>query len=334
MRRCASVPDWFGSDARRRRGMVFRNGVEGVVKRFFSLLVMLLFTVALVSGCGSSGAKAPAEGGLTIKMLDVGQGDAILIRTAAQTILIDTSDSDEQVKFRAALQKEGVTVIDKLIITHPHRDHLGGAALLFKEFTVKAVYDNGQATTQKFYRDYLKQIKAKKIAYKALRDGDVLDFGGGVSFQVLSPTEAMVEDGGQTKDGKINLNLNSVVGRLVYNDFSMLFTGDAELPTEQGILQRHGKDAVKSLILKSPHHGSKTSSSPAYLKAVQPKVALISCGTGNEYHHPHPSTRKRYEEDHIDFYRTDRNGTITVHTDGHGYTVTPERGVKNDDTEN
>lgn len=330
---CASAPVWCGCE-----GDLFRNGVEAVLKRIFGIVSVLLLAVMLLAGCGGSQAKSSASAAagteVTIKMLDVGQGDAILIRTPEQTVLIDTSDSDEQAKFREALKKEGVTVIDKLIITHPHRDHLGGAALLFKEFTVKAVYDNGQPTTQKFYRDYLKQIKAKNIAYKALRDGDVLDFGGGVSFHVLSPTEAMVQDGGRTKDGKINLNLNSVVGRLTYGEFSMLFTGDAEVDTEKGILQRHSKDELKSLVLKSPHHGSKTSSSPAYLKAVQPKVALISCGTGNEYHHPHPSTRKKYEKDHIDFYRTDRNGTITIQTDGKSYTVTPERGDKNDDTGN
>ena len=318
---------------------------EIILKKLLCMVSVLVLLTAMLTGCGSSarsagsassGSNAAAGAGkdLTVKMLDVGQGDAILIRTAEQTILIDTGDTDEHEKFAAALKKEGVKTVDKLIITHPHADHLGGASVVFKECEVRAVYDNGQPTTQKFYRDYLKQIKAKNIAYKALRDGDVLDFGGGVSFHVLSPTEAMVQDGGRTKDGKINLNLNSVVGRLTYGEFSMLFTGDAEVDTEKGILQRHSKDELKSLVLKSPHHGSKTSSSPAYLKAVQPKVALISCGTGNEYHHPHPSTRKKYEKDHIDFYRTDRNGTITIRTDGKSYTVTPERGDKNDDTGN
>ena len=302
-----------------------------MVRKIFLLLgaVLVLFFAA---GCAASTAKSEPAGqqdaaaGVTVKMLDVGQGDALLLRTGEQTILIDSGDVDARDKLLRELRAEGVTTIDKLIITHPHADHMGGAEMLFANFTVKEVYDNGQPTTTALYRKYLKDIKAHSIAYKNLKEGDTLDFGGGVSFQVLSPTGEMFST---SKD----LNGNSIVSRLVYGDFSMLFTGDSESEAEKRMLARYGKQ-LKSTILKAPHHGSKTSSSPAYLKAVQPKVALISCGTGNEYHHPHPSTRKKYEKDHIDFYRTDRNGTITIRTDGKSYTVTPERGDKNDDTGN
>ena len=258
-------------------------------------------------------------------MLDVGQGDAILIRTAEQTILIDTGDTDEHEKFAAALKKEGVKTVDKLIITHPHADHLGGASVVFKECEVRAVYDNGQTTNSKLYREYLKTIKAKGIAYQALRDGDTLDFGSGVSFKVLSPTEEMVKEGGKNKDGKVNLNLNSVVGRLTYGNFSMLFTGDAEQETEAGILQRHKAEEIKSLVLKSPHHGSKTSSSPAYLKAAAPEAALISLGAGNEYHHPHQVTLDKYAKMNMKVWRTDQSGTITVTSNGQGYEIKGEK---------
>lgn len=308
-------------------------------------MALLMSFMMLLAGCGGKGAaadggnggakpKAEAKAEVTIKMLDVGQGDAILIRTPEQTVLIDTSDIDEQKKLQAALQKENVKVIDKLIITHPHADHNGGTPVVFRECEVKAVYDNGQTTTTKIYRDYLKAIKSKGIAYKALRDGDKLDFGGGVTFEVLSPTEEMVKDGGKDENGKINLNLNSVVGRLVYGEFSMLFTGDAEAVSESGIMSRHSAKDLKSTLLKAGHHGSKTSSSTKFLKAVQPEAALISCGQGNDYHHPHPSIRSRYAKAKIDFYRTDVNGAITVTTDGHTYKLKTERGKKNDDTGN
>ncbi len=301
-------------------------------KKIGCILAVFCLLAAVLSGCGATtkpGTAAEnagaAESGLCIKMLDVGQGDAILIRTAEQTILIDTGDLDEHDKFEAALKKEKVTKVDKLIITHPHADHLGGASVVFKDCEVKAVYDNGQSTNSKFYREYLKTIKAKGIDYKALLDGDVLDFGGGVSFQVLSPTKEMVADGGKAKDGKINLNLNSIVGRLSYGSFSMLFTGDAEQETEAGILQRHNPQELKSLLLKSPHHGSKTSSSPAYLKAVAPEAALISLGTGNEYGHPHKVTLDKYSKMHIKVWRTDQSGTITVTTDGSKYEIKGEK---------
>ena len=97
----------------------------------------------------------------------------------------------------------------------------------------------------------MKTIKAKNIPYKALVDGDVLDFGGGVTFRVLSPTAQMVKEGGK-KNGKPNLNINSIVGRLEYGDFTMLFTGDAEKETENSVLSRHSASEIKSLGLKSP----------------------------------------------------------------------------------
>lgn len=309
---------------------------EIILKKLLCMVSVLVLLTAMLTGCGSSarsagsassGSNAAAGAGkdLTVKMLDVGQGDAILIRTAEQTILIDTGDTDEHEKFAAALKKEGVKTVDKLIITHPHADHLGGASVVFKECEVRAVYDNGQTTNSKLYREYLKTIKAKGIAYQALRDGDTLDFGSGVSFKVLSPTEEMVKEGGKNKDGKINLNLNSIVGRLTYGDFSMLFTGDAEQETEAGILQRHKAEEIKSLVLKSPHHGSKTSSSPAYLKAAAPEAALISLGAGNEYHHPHQVTLDKYAKMNMKVWRTDQSGTITVTSNGQGYEIKGEK---------
>ena len=297
--------------------------------RILCFLMMLSLTLVSLVGCGIPMEKSAVASHLTVKMLDVGQGDAILIRTPDETILIDTGDTDEAAKLKAAFDKEGVKTIDKLIITHPHRDHLGGSAMVFQNYAVKAVYDNGQPTTPKFYRDYLKTIKVKNIPYKTLRDGDRLDFGGGVSFTILSPTEEMVQEGGREADGKINLNLNSLVGRLAYGNFAMMFTGDAEKPTEQALLKRHPAGDLRCQVLKAGHHGSKTSSSLAFLKAVQPEVALISCGAGNSYHHPHASVRRSYEKQRIDFYRTDVNGTITVESDGQTYRVTPEQGVKN-----
>ena len=165
--------------------------------RILCFLMMLSLTLVSLVGCGIPMEKSAVASHLTVKMLDVGQGDAILIRTPDETILIDTGDTDEAAKLKAALDKEGVKTIDKLIITHPHRDHLGGSAMVFQNYAVKAVYDNGQPTTPKFYRDYLKTIKVKNIPYKTLRDGDRLDFGGGVSFTILSPTEEMVQEGGR-----------------------------------------------------------------------------------------------------------------------------------------
>lgn len=303
--------------------------------------VMLALLSGLLVSCGFSAdwlgiiresSPPTKESRVIIKALAVGQGDAILIRTPEQTVLVDTGDSSEIRRLRTALKKDGVHRLDKLIITHPHRDHIGGAAEVFRLCDVKAVYDNGQPTTTNIYREYLKTIQKKDIPYKSLRDGDVLDFGGGAVFQVLSPTQPMVDERGM-QNGKLNLNLNSVVARIQYGDFSMMLTGDAEIPTEEGILERHTVGELRCLVLKAAHHGSRSSSCERFLQAVGAEVVLISCAENNEYHDPHPSVLNRYKTFEMDYYRTDKNGTITIRTDGKTYSVQPEYGEKNEATE-
>ncbi len=328
------------------------------MRRYFGMLLgVLLLSIALLTGCGGQSAGAPAgekptaSGDVKISMLNVGQGDSILIKTSEQTVLIDTSDVDERDKLKKELDKAGVKKIDKVILTHPHADHIGGMEVLLKDYQVGEVYDNGMPSTSKLFIGYLKELKAKNIKRTALKAGDVLDFGGGVSFHVYYPTEELQKKG-QAKDYKHDPNNESVVGRLVYGSFSMLFTGDAETPVEEQLLKEKGID-LKSTILKAPHHGSSTSSSPEYLKAVWPEVVLISCGVNNDYGHPHTDALARFKGDatYIDrktkkekktklvkndkgetlkatVYETDKNGTITIETDGTNYTVTPEEGTK------
>ena len=171
-----------------------------MLKKIF-LTVMLL---AMFVTCGCSAQAEVAQnvtGNLKISMLNIGHGDTILIQTGEQTILIDTAAASKHSDFVRELEKLSVTKIDKLILTHPHIDHIGGARMLIspnqkelaefpylEKISVAAVYDNGVAYGSGAYKGYLKSVQAKKIPYQNLKVGDVLDFGNGVEFKVLWPT--------------------------------------------------------------------------------------------------------------------------------------------------
>ncbi len=311
-------------------------------KRIGIFLGLLLLAAAFLSGCGNtpgsgpsaaqqsasavdgSASSMPEPGHLDLRMLNVGQGDAILIQTSEQTVLIDTSDVDEREKLRSELQKAGVRKIDKVILTHPHADHIGGMELLLKEFQVGEVYDNGMLSTSKLYIGYRKALKAKGIPCHALKAGDVLDFGDHISFQVFAPSAEQVQKGSK-KGYKHDPNNESVTGKLVFGTFSMMFTGDAETKEEESMLARYQKD-LKASVLKAGHHGSKTSSSNVFLRAVQPEAVLISCGAGNDYGHPHKEAMKRFRALKLKIFETDKNGTIRITSDGQSYQIQPEEG--------
>ena len=145
-----------------------------------------------------------------------------------------------------------------------------------------------------------------------------MDFFDGVKFNVLGPVKVIKD-----QKGNSDFNNNSIVGRLTYGSFSMMFTGDAEQEEEKTILGKGG--TLKSDVLKVGHHGSRTSTSPAFLKAVSPKNAFISCGQGNDYGHPHKVTIDKLEKAKVQIYRTDRNGTVTLTSDGSSYRIEKER---------
>ena len=331
------------------------------MKKIF-LTVLLLMTFVLV-GCGGQAKEEPKDepkteakeetqsetkpakdvkGNLKISMLNVGQGDAILIQTGKQTILIDTSDTDERDLLVKELEKLSVTKIDKLILTHPHADHIGSAKALInpskkelkanpylEKISVAEVYDNGIASTSPIYKSYVKAIETKGITHTALKVGDTLDFGNSVKFNVLYPTPELVEavNGGKKSDP----NNESVVGKLTYKKFSMMFTGDAEKEVEAALLANNKTKALKCDVLKSGHHGSYTASTKDFVAAVNPSVVLISAGPDEEhrntYGHPHLEPLENYLAQGIDeknIYCTRWNGTITITSDGKNFSVQPE----------
>lgn len=295
----------------------------------YLLAIVLTLTVGLAAaGCGGAAASSAAskaqssavKGGkaLTVRMLDIGQGDACLLEKDGKFVLIDSGDIEHRDAIVALLKKYKVKSLSKVVITHPHADHLGGMNAIFKNFKVEAIYDDGMPSGTASYKNYLKAIKANQIPYKALKAGDALTFFDGVTYKVLGPVKVIKD-----QKGNSDFNNNSIVGRLSYGNFSMMFTGDAEKEEEASILA--GRGTLKSDVLKVGHHGSRTSTSPDFLRAVAPKAAFISCGLNNDYGHPHKTTVAKLEKAKVHIYRTDRDGTLTLTTTGDGYKITKER---------
>jgi len=298
------------------------------VKSRIAVLLAVVFVLCLfMAGCGRTPVSPPAReaggmaaAGLAVHYIDVGQGDAILIRTPQQAILIDSGDVVQDKREHPVvtyLKNQGITTLDAIIITHPHADHLGGIQPVLAAFPVKRIYDSGQTTTTRLYKQYLLQVKQLKVPFTVARAGTQAALDDGVKLDFLSPPGSLLTDTAS------DLNNNSLVVRLVYGDISFLFVGDIEKEGESRLLKQGG--SFKSTILKVGHHGSSTSGTAAFLKAVAPETAIIMCGVDNDYHHPHPGTLKKLERAQVKVYRTDLQGSIIVMTDGRQYTVKVEK---------
>ena len=306
---------------------------------------LILCCTMLLTGCGQSGgqssdtaanSKAEAKGQLTISMLDIDQGDAVLIQTGVKNILIDTGDDKyyedgkkgkENTQLLTELQKLKIDHIDTLVMTHAHADHIGKADKVIAQYGVKELVYNGIPSTSKYFINALKAAKANGTQQVKVKAGDVLDFGNGVSFEIVSPSQSLIdEDTAAIKaKKKVDVNNESVVGRLTFGNFAMLFTGDAEGPVEKDMVASYGKK-LKCQVLKAGHHGSKTSSTAEFLKLVQPESVVMSLGVNNQYGHPHEALLNRLQKQGIkNIYRTDANGTITIVSDGSSYSITTEK---------
>ncbi len=259
------------------------------------------------------GSARAAE--LRVELLDVGQGDAILVRSpAGKTILIDAGEGKTDVV--PMLVARGVKQIDLLVATHPHADHIGGMDEVVAAVPVKLYTDNGLPHTTQTYERLMSTVEAKGVAYRGALTGQTYNLDDGATLEVLFPR------GDPLKNTRSDLNSNSVVVRLRHQGHCFLFTGDAEEPTERALLDA-GLGPCD--VLKVAHHGSDHSTTRALLEAVKPRFGLISVGVGNRYDHPGPDTLARLQSAGVEVRRTDLEGTITVVSSEKGLRVTGER---------
>lgn len=292
-------------------GRARRAGAAGV------LIAAILVGLVVLLPLTGAGAASPGSGGahLAVHFIDVGQGDSILVQApSGKTMLVDGGPVDASGRLVAYLKAQKVSRIDVLVATHPHADHIGGLIEVLRTFVVGLVVDSGKVHTTATYERFLTLIDQKNIRFRLGRAGDSIDLGPGLDVRILHPSEPLPE----------NMNDCSVVIRLQYGKVGFLFTGDAEREAENAIL-RSGAD-LHATVLKVAHHGSRTSSSPWFLKAVEPAVAVILVGAGNSYGHPHRVTLLNLAGYVDRVYRTDVDGDVVVITDGTTFRVDTARG--------
>ncbi|BDC02137.1 TPA: MBL fold metallo-hydrolase [Clostridium perfringens] len=279
----------------------------------FKKILAIISTVTVLSfaGCGAQKnnniSKSSAESeysGLSVTYLNVGQGDSELIQVNGINMLIDAGTNAGANDLVKDLKNRGIKTIDIAIATHPHEDHIGGMDEVLENFDVKSFYAPKVAHTTKTYENMLKAVKNEGLKIKQIKEGTKIDLGKDTEVQVYSPVKSQYEE----------LNNYSPVMKISYGQNSFMFTGDAESLVEKEILNEN-KD-LKADVLKLGHHGSHSSSSEEFLKAVDPSIAIVSCAKDNKYGHPHKETMSNLKKAGITVYETFRDGDITISSNG------------------
>lgn len=255
-----------------------------------------------------SWSHSQPDGLLHIAFLDVGQGDAIFIQTpSGRQVLVDGGFYPSLLNNQLGRQMPfWDRDLDILIATHPDADHVAGLVDLFDHYTIDhLITDGGEMGESEIYDALLLNAQSHEVVPHVAQAGEVIDLGDGVRLEVVHPGSYFT-----TQDR----NDNSVSVRLVYGDFSVLLTGDAEEAAEQAMLAQ-GRP-LAALVFKAGHHGSRTSSSMPFLEAIRPQIMIVSAGVDNKFGHPHPEVLERAEAIGTAVLRTDELGTIEVISDG------------------
>lgn len=262
-------------------------------------------------------AAAPEAGEeMLVYYFDVDQGDSELIRIPESTstdgyfdILIDTGVYDEYKNLKAYLMDLQVTELEAVVVTHPHADHMGSMATVIEDFGIGKFYmpafPESLTPTSVAYEKMLDSLMEKDLGITVIKEGTVIEATDTASVTVMGPTGSGDYD---------DLNNYSAIIKVVYGDTSFLFTGDAETPEFQEAID--GGWNLDSDVLKVGHHGSWNSTDKNVMDAVSPSLAIISCGEGNSYGHPHDEVIDLLEDYSVPYYRTDYEGTILVSSDG------------------
>lgn len=278
-------------------------------------LLLVAWILSIVTSFNILGATTPTTQQASVYYISTGNSDCILISDNGHYAIIDGADNDDEQFLVDYLNHFNIKQLDYLILTHPDADHAGGLDAVVKNFTVKQVFvGNGNAET-KTYKDFITSCMNKQLQPSVPMPNQTFILGNG-SFQFFNQTSQ-----------HDNVNDNSLVALYTIGSNKFLFMGDSGKEVEATLpLDKIGKVDV----LKVGHHGSKSSSSDAFIKAVSPKNAVICCGKDNKYGHPHQETLDVLSKNNITTYRTDLNGTVIATSDGKNVTVAVKNAVTQD----
>ncbi len=289
------------------------NRKPGSFRSIAQLTVFLALLAALAAVMllrpHSAPAAAPANAALGITVLDVGQGDAIVLSSGGQYMLVDAGENgcgDDVVNY---LKSRGVQRLAAVVGTHPHSDHIGGLDDVLDAIPVGKLYLSPRTADTETYEDALDAAARRGLTATAPAPGDKFTLGEAELTFLWPPKEYKSNE----------VNDWSLVLRVTAAGYSALLCGDIEEDAERALLDSGA--ALGCDVLKVAHHGSGTSSGKDFLKAVSPEIALISVGAGNDYGHPDKRTLSRLADVGAACYRTDKEGNITVYFTSDGISV-------------
>jgi len=290
------------------------------MKKFLSLFTLLCL---LLCGCEygivletqppATAAPVYGEGDLFIHFIDVGQADCALLECGGEFMLIDGGNREDGQLVVSYLEQQGVEILNAVICTHAHEDHVGGLPSVLAVYPTQTVLAPTKTYSSKIFDDFLYYTDQQGLQVEIPAPGDVLNVGG-ATVTVLGPVKSYAEP-----------NDTSIVCRVDYGEASFLFTGDMEVAAENDMLDHWGEDFDWEVdVLKIGHHGSNTSSSYRFLNALNVAYGVISVGQDNDYGHPHEEPMSRFRQAGITLFRTDKMGTVIAASDGGDITFTWE----------
>ncbi len=299
----------------KRKRSINSKAVTGII-----LLIIAVVSAVFVRFTGESDKMFEAVGlrntelsdrdKMYVSFIDVGQGNCTLLKCGDKAILVDSGEVGAAQTVINYIKNQNIKTLDCVLVTHPHSDHMGAMTKLLYEFEIKDVImpeiPEEIIPTSKTYEKFLVAVSENAENVIAAKPDETFSYGE-MKMEIFAPLRDYDD-----------LNDMSAVTRISYGDTSVMFTGDATATVEKDLLKKNID--YSATVLNVGHHGSKTSTSESWLKAVDPEYAVICCGLNNDYGHPHQSVVNRLEEFGIKTYRTDLLGTIVFESNSKEFT--------------